>query len=149
MTPTDIIRAANVMRWHTTPEVRPESLGAHQWAVTVLMLHYWPETTKDAMEEALHHDTHELLTGDMPWHTKRRFPGLAGAMYFAEMGARDTLGIADKNTTSEERRRIKFCDRLQAYRHVEAFTPELLVEDDWLEAWAWIIAEADALGVVL
>lgn len=147
MTPRDMTRAAAVVRWHSTPEARPETLGQHQWHVAMLLLYYWPDTPAAALREALHHDTHELLTGDMPWHSKQRYPALAIEMGRAEIRARDQLGLGQCRLTESEKAKLKFCDRLAAYLHVQTFTPWLIERPEWITAKAELRSMALALGV--
>ena len=139
MTPEQIVEAAHVARWHTNPQARPEALGVHQWVVTKLLCHYWPQSSRAAILYALDHDTHELLTGDISPISKEKYPGLDAEMSDAAQSASQELGTPlDTDISAEDAARVKFCDKLAAYIHIEMFTPWRLDLDEWKAARRWL-----------
>ena len=68
----DKLRASNVMRWHTVPMVKMQSVAEHSFNVAIMCLELSTRLglgyrgTHHLVIEALHHDLHEIIDGDTP-----------------------------------------------------------------------------------
>ena len=68
----DKLRASNVMRWHTVPMVRTQSVAEHSFNVAMMVeelatrLKFKFEDIDRLVARALHHDLHEIIDGDTP-----------------------------------------------------------------------------------
>jgi 5'-deoxynucleotidase YfbR-like HD superfamily hydrolase len=139
-----IYRSGSVKRWHTYPEVPPQTLADHQGRVAQIVLFFWPQAPASLLYAALHHDCGELITGDVSSKTKRAHPELARALVAAEAIACASMGIDAIDQTNE---RLIFADRLEAYSYVALHCHHLLGEPDWVSAIAELGKMADALSV--
>lgn len=69
------LEAGRVARYHAAPTVAPQSVGLHSYGVAVLCLHLCGGcTSAELLQAALLHDAPEIITGDVPYTTKRNSP---------------------------------------------------------------------------
>lgn len=73
---TDARLAGQVVRWHTAPMARRETVGEHSWQVARLVLAFWPDAPRDLLVRALLHDVGEVASGDVPFPVKSSNPAL-------------------------------------------------------------------------
>ena len=65
-----ILRGGGVRRYHTEPNLTPQSVAEHSWRVAVIAHLLWPDRP-NIVFAALYHDVAELLVGDIPAPTKK------------------------------------------------------------------------------
>ena len=80
-------RSGQVTRYHTWPRLREQSVAEHSWQVQRILLAIWPEAPLHMLVHALVHDIGEVATGDLPFPTKMKNPGLKKIMDDAEHSA--------------------------------------------------------------
>lgn len=139
-----IYRSGSVTRWHTYPEVPPQTLADHQGRVAQIVLFFWPQAPASLLYAALHHDCGELITGDVSSKTKRAHPELDRALAAAEAIACASMGVDAIDQTNE---RLRFADRLEAYTYVALTSHDILGHPQWVMALVEIGEMADALNV--
>lgn len=108
--------SGRVQRYNTWPTIGTQTVGDHTWGVYHV---YWRIFGLPSAEVALYihlHDAEELVGGDNPFPSKRRFPRLKEAMAEVEHAAREQLRLPqpeEHGVTEEERVRVKVCDLLE------------------------------------
>jgi hypothetical protein len=149
----DLWASGFVNRWHTFPDPRLRNAGdttaAHSWRVAMLVFRLFQFVRMDdkAMLQnimvALLHDTHEVVTGDIPYSAKRASPALRAEE--ERVGARwlEERGVLPFDMTPE----VKLCDRLDSYLLAAVNAPDILDQDAWVDMANSIISDADDLGV--
>lgn len=80
--------AGHVVRYHTWPHVRAQTVAEHSWQLARLLLMVWPLAPNHLVVEALFHDIGERVTGDLPYPTKANDNELKMRMNQAESTAR-------------------------------------------------------------
>lgn len=71
---TDPRRAGGVLRYHTWPHLKPQTVAEHSWNVARILLAIWPEAPTHILREALFHDIGEIASGDAPYPSKKNNP---------------------------------------------------------------------------
>jgi hypothetical protein len=72
--------AGQVVRWHTVPMLRRETVAEHSWQVARLALAICPDLPRDVLVRALMHDVGEIASGDVPFPVKANNPVLRREM---------------------------------------------------------------------
>jgi len=151
----DLWTALNsVHRWHTNPHLArmAQTNAQHSGSMAALALDLWPDCSRDLLVACILHDAPEYVTGDMPWGAKQDMV-LKHAMDGLEREAAKangwTFDLGEDWTIEqvEDYARLKFLDRLEAFRFAALHAPHILTGDGWPEAIDWLHAEADRLGV--
>lgn len=127
--------AGDVLRWHTWPTLKPQTVAAHTWHLMRIYVELFGPPQPHVMVAMLWHDGGELLAGDVPFSAKRRWPELRAAIDVAERETIDNIAgpeVRDcyRQLTDDERRRIKLCDMLE---FVEFGYHELIVGNKFME----------------
>jgi len=66
-----------IRRYHVFPVTREQNVGEHSFGVAAILIAVMGEVlTLPLMKAAIQHDISELVTGDIPYHAKRREPEL-------------------------------------------------------------------------
>jgi 5'-deoxynucleotidase YfbR-like HD superfamily hydrolase len=112
--------AGRVLRYHTWPHVKTQSVGEHSWQVARILMTVWPAHSRELLRYALMHDMGEVKTGDVPYPFKADHPEVAAAFDLAESEA-----IVDMDEvfgcpvfpvlTSFEETIVKICDYLDMW----------------------------------
>ena len=56
-----------LLRFHTVAmQAERQTVGAHSYAVSILIDQLWPDSSKQLIMAALYHDVPELILGDIP-----------------------------------------------------------------------------------
>jgi 5'-deoxynucleotidase YfbR-like HD superfamily hydrolase len=100
-----------VLRCHTVPVHKNETVAHHSWGVAMLLMKFNPKTTKTLLCAALTHDVTEVFTGDVPAQAKWQFPELREALDNAETQYSRILDL-DFQLTEEEQHWLKVCDHI-------------------------------------
>jgi len=75
--------AGQVLRYHTWPVHRQQSVGEHSWQIARIMVTIWPECPRMLLLHAVTHDVGEMA-GDVPYPFKKNSPELKFWMAQAE-----------------------------------------------------------------
>lgn len=117
VTENDVLHSARwggqVKRYHTWPTLRQQSVGEHSWQVARIYREIWGCPRPVVWEYILLHDVGEIITGDIPFQSKARFPELKAAAKEAEQKAMIMVGAVPGVLTAQEERRVKFCDLME------------------------------------
>ena len=108
-----IYDAQFINRYHTVPlgGLR-QTVGAHSYAVVVLLDQLWDNCSKSLLLSALYHDVPEIVLGDIPATAKWEYPEIQEAFDKAEQKVFKELGLIFV-LTPEEQGRLKMADMLE------------------------------------
>ena len=140
-----------VQRYAQNPKMAwtGQTLGHHQWGVTVLLLALFPDEMDLAVVwEALHHDAGEMGSADVSYPAKRKHEALAAAVADAEWHERLEMGVPEAVLTERETAMLKLCDRLESLLFASVRTPWVLAGEGWPEMRDGVVAMAVDLVVV-
>lgn len=143
-----ILRSGYVQRWHANPDMAHtcETLAHHHCQVAQIILAVHPAPSLTLIDAALHHDCGEMGLGDVSQRAKRESTMLQSLLEIFEARNRRAMGL-EWRLTDDEKRWLKFADRLAAYAFMLQRAPHLANGDGWPEDRAWILNEANRLGV--
>ncbi len=109
-------RAGDVLRFHTRPQLQPQTVGHHTygvlWLVWVLM---GGKPSANLMYAALRHDTPEFITGDLPSPVKRSVGG--DKLDELEAEVLEKAHLPAPELTDDEQRLLHLADCLEGMRH--------------------------------
>ena len=108
-----IYDAQFINRYHTVPlgGLR-QTVGAHSYAVVVLLDQLWDNCAKNLLLSALYHDVPEIVLGDIPATAKWSYPDVQKVFKKAEQKVMKDLDI-DFVLTDRELNRLKMADMLE------------------------------------
>ena len=102
-----------LLRYHTVAmQSERQTVGAHSYAVSVLIDQLWPDSSKQLIMAALYHDVPEIILGDIPATAKWEYPEIQEAFDKAEQKVFKELGLIFV-LTPEEQGRLKMADMLE------------------------------------
>ena len=109
-----IYDAQFINRYHTVPlgGLR-QTVGAHSYAVVVLLDQLWDNCSKNLLLSALYHDVPEIVLGDIPATAKWSYPDVQRVFKKAEQKVMKDLDIAFV-LTDRELNRLKMADMLES-----------------------------------
>lgn len=138
-------RSCFVRRWHSNPDMSDlhDENGAHQGRCAMLAIKLFPDCSRDLLVACVTHDAAEWFVGDLPY--TRRDQSFAAALDEAEARAIEGMGLG-LVLTAEDKRRLKFVDRLDAYLFAAHRRPHVLVGDGWPEHGEWLRREWQDTG---
>lgn len=145
--------AGFVARWHAGDSApwlarSGDRVDGHGGRMAVLALRFWGRDAGfDLIAACNTHDLGEIYTGDVPFAAKSD-DSLHALLAVSELAALECMGM-DFYPEADDRRRLKFLDRLDAYLWAQHHAPQLMARPDWRKARTWLVAEAQALGVGL
>lgn len=112
-----ILKGGHVVRFHTKPTLKEETVAEHSYLVAWLLTLVLPTTPRvELLLAALAHDLPEYVLGDLPSPAKKAM-GL-GELYRREEAALfESAGMPNYEDmlTREEAETLKFCDNLAGY----------------------------------
>lgn len=114
---SDARRAGDVIRYSSWPHIKQQTTGVHTWQVMRILASIWPDVTADAMVFALHHDSGELGSGDIPYPHKAQDPMLKAIMDGLESRSLEDQGVSPPDPGPDWRWRIKTCDLIEMLEH--------------------------------
>ena len=108
-----IYDAQFINRYHTVPlgGLR-QTVGAHSYAVVVLLDQLWDNCSKNLLLSALYHDVPEIVLRDIPATAKWSYPDVQKVFKKAEQKVMKDLDI-DFVLTDRELNRLKMADMLE------------------------------------
>jgi len=107
-----IRQGGSVLRWHTIPPVRNQSVGEHSWGVAVLCAKLWENCSKNLLLAALYHDVSEAHLGDNPAPIKWKHPKLAQALADVEHDLINEMGLWIA-LDDDDKKRLKIADMME------------------------------------
>ena len=107
-----IFSGGTVRRFHTTPIIGEQTNAEHQWGVAVIVNYIYPQASKGLILAALHHDSYEHITGDLPAPVKWGYPELDKAIKAVERSLHNKFGIMPA-LSAEELSVLKAADLLE------------------------------------
>lgn len=114
-------------RYHTAPmQMERQTVGAHSYAVSILIDQLWPDSSKQLIMAALYHDVPEIILGDIPATAKWDYPELHQAFERAEKKVMDDLGL-NFVLTAEEKNRLKMADMLELVMYCHRHDMQLIL----------------------
>lgn len=121
----DIRLAGQVIRYHTWPHIRQQSVGEHSWQVARILLAIAPGHP-GLVKHAILHDIGELETGDLPYPIKADNEVLGGLMIDLEEEAIEYL-----------------CNRwgVPSGRHLTDQEKWVFKLAEFIEMWEWGLEE--------
>lgn len=143
-----------VMRFHASTSITLRRSGdctdAHAARMARMALWLWPDASRDLLAAIVYHDVGEGGpggTGDVPGPSKEGAYG--GAIAERQWEVEEERGIARLMAvlSGDDATRLRFLDRLDAYRFAAAVAPWEMGGEYWPEARVWLLREAERLGV--
>mgnify|MGYP003112882532 CR=1 FL=1 len=118
---TTVWDAQFLLRYHTVAmQAERQTVGAHSYAVSVLIDQLWPDSSKQLIMASLYHDVPEIILGDIPATAKWAYPEVQQAFEKAEKKVFEELGLIFV-LTPDEKNRLKMADMLElvlySHRH--------------------------------
>lgn len=144
----DSWNAGFVRRWHTNLHMVEynDRNHSHQHRVTILLLKLWPDSTREAIIDALVHDQGEVDWADVPYPVKAKNPELSVLGETAEVKSINDQGLLVEVTDEEKLRRV-FCDRLDSYLWMLRCCAYLRFKPEWTAQYNSMEVTAGELGV--
>lgn len=140
-------KAHRVVRFHTHPILsrfsQTNADHAHGVASTIGLLN--KDASANLLLAAIWHDAGEAFVGDLPYAFKHENADLAKQHRAIEAKHRNeiTMPIA---LTDDERKWIKFADRLEALFFAATYAPAIVAQPEWVEMRQGILIMASDLG---
>lgn len=144
----DSWNAGFVRRWHTSLRMveYDDRNHSHQHRVTILLLKFWPDSSREAIINALVHDQGEVDWADVPYPVKSKNSELAELGEKAEVQSICDQGLFVEVTNEEKLRRV-FCDRLDSYLWMLRCCAYLRNKPKWVTQYAAMFTIAEKLNV--
>jgi hypothetical protein len=143
-------KAGHVRRWHANPDLCHinDTTAAHAGRMAVMALQFFPNDAWELFPAIAAHDNAEDVTGDVPFTFKHNNQDIAETIQKIEIKTLIKRGLA--YVLSEDGyKRLKFLDRLDAYKTMLHYAPHLASQDVWIEAssrLSKLAVELDVLG---
>lgn len=129
------LESGRVMRYHAVPTVAQQTVGQHSHGVAVICLHLTGgQVSRELLIAALLHDAAEIVTGDIPFTTKRASPMMKAILGEMETAAHADVVLPMPALSEAEAALLKLADTLEGLlwcRKTEAVGP---VRDRWVHA---------------
>ena len=142
-------------RWHTnqSPALRNsgDTTDSHSNRMAKMALWLWGDDVgRDLLAAIVFHDCAESGpggTGDVPGPSKEGAYAAAILERQLEVEADRGIAVLFASLSGEDAIRLRFLDRLDAYRWAAAIAPWGMGGDGWPDARVRLLREADRLGV--
>lgn len=141
--------ASFVRRWHTHPQLSwtDDFNGGHQQRSTLLLILFWPDSTRGAIIDCLTHDQGEDDAGDMAYSAKKKFPEVREMLHTVENESIEQQGFPDHELSDLELERRRWVDLLDSYLWMLKNKPRLRVRREWETQARKLSEEAIRLGI--
>tara|TARA_R110000764_G_scaffold60094_1_gene129257 strand:+ start:7662 stop:8177 length:516 start_codon:yes stop_codon:yes gene_type:complete len=113
---TKVLESGDVERFHQCVGMTNQRNSEHQWGVSLLLQHFFPDCRKEVLLAAMTHDSTELVWGDIPATTKWSAPEIKIILDELEAVTETEWGI-DFDITTEEKQMVKSCDMLEGMQY--------------------------------
>jgi hypothetical protein len=107
--------AGEVVRYHTWPMLRRQSVGEHTWQCIRIYWQIWGALPPELSTYFIWHDAGELACGDLPFPVKARNPVLKEAMDALEDAAVERMGGVNVPLAPALITRAKACDLIDMH----------------------------------
>lgn len=143
--------SGQVRRYHANPRMSHlgQTTADHQWGCAILLDQLHPDPSLNLILAALKHDGGELKAGDIPYPFKLVCPEVAAAHAEAEHQMAEEMGMGLPDLTDEDRKWLKFVDRLESMLYAQLHAPHIFQHDGWSQQTQDILKSAAELGVGL
>lgn len=118
--------AGRVLRYHTWPHIRPQTIAEHSWQFCRILSVIWPQVPAHVLLYIIRHDCPEIKTGDAPYPVKKDNPVLAGEMDRIEQESLEELVLGGFLADSP--------DLTESERWVTKLA-------EFIEMWEWALEE--------
>lgn len=105
--------AGQVIRYHTWPVLRQQTVGEHSWQIMRIFCKLFGSPRDAVWEYIMVHDMGEIAVGDVPFPVKSKNPKLKAEFDALEDKALEDMGIKIPLIYNAERWQIKICDLLE------------------------------------
>lgn len=109
--------SGQVLRYHTWPVIRQQSVGEHTWQVMRIYYQCFGLPRPEVWEAMLLHDAPEVQTGDIPFGAKVRSQKVREGNKEAEDQWMEHMGLQWPMLTDIEHWTMKMCDLLEMYEY--------------------------------
>lgn len=109
--------SGTVLRYHTWPTLRSQTLAAHQHGVARIYVEVFglTDASVNILYYCMMHDAGELSAGDPPYGAKKLGPGYLEGHRVAERVGLQRLGVQLPQLSEDAAARVKICDLLEMY----------------------------------
>jgi len=137
-----------VRRYHANPDFAHfgQTNSQHQWGCALLIYSLHPKPTLSLIASALFHDVGEIFTGDWPFEFKMLHPEIAALGAKIEAEAAADMGLKMPELSDEDKRWLKFVDRLEPILFAQHHAPHMLTREDWPDQIQAVKSVAISLG---
>lgn len=109
-----VLWAGSIVRYHNRPTAQRQTVGEHTWRVLVIYTELWGIPRAEVYQYIIYHDVPEIVTGDVPFMAKRRFPQIKQVLHHIELDhVPKILDLKLPEITMEEKGQIKAADLLE------------------------------------
>lgn len=107
--------AGDVLRYHTWPMLRPQTIGSHTWQILRIYVTIFGAPQPDVTVYVIWHDAGELVLGDLPFPVKAQSPTLKKLCDGIENLAVVKMAGEVPRLSKLEKLRVKICDLAEMY----------------------------------
>jgi hypothetical protein len=148
----NILKAWNagfVRRWHTQPELcdHIDYDSAHQQRCTILLLLFWPNSSRSSIIDTVIHDQGECDAGDMAGPAKQKHPEIRDLLNSVEFQSIMEQGFTYSSVTEEEFNRRKFVDLLDSYVWMLRNKCKMARKPEWKSQLDSLYGQAENLNI--
>lgn len=135
-------------RWHMNAAMShaDDHICAHQGRCGLLVMVLFPDHSPDLLRAAITHDAAEFVVGDLSAPFKQAGGDLVAQHAALEDRIRTAMGFGGVLTDLDQCR-LKLVDRLDGFLFVNLRQPSEINRNGWPEVRAWIMQEAETLGI--
>ena len=137
-----------VTRYGSRPGVAhlSQTTGQHSHGMLVLLYMMHPNPGSELVKAVTFHDSDELFGGDLSYPFKQNYPEAAKAHEELSKEIGKVNGIPYPSLTDEDKRWLKFLDRLEPWLYLKTMRPDILYTPPFVKMALFIIAEAKHFG---
>ena len=142
--------AGFVRRWHTHPELcdTVDYDSGHQQRCAVLLLQFWPETSRDLLIRAIIHDQGECDSGDIAYPAKKKHPQIAALVSDIELSSIQSQGFPCPTLSKDDQLKMKFVDYLDSFLWMWRHKPQMMFKSEWENQAVELGVRAMGLGIL-
>lgn len=146
----NVYESGRTLRYHANPQMARfgQTVADHSWGVAAIVLALHPKPSLELIKACIFHDSGERWVGDLPYPFKRMSPSFAVEHERLEHQAMSENGIPLSVLTEDEKKWLKFGDRLEAYLYCRIHNPELARSKPWQDNNNVMYQTAVELGIV-
>ena len=142
--------AGFVRRWHTHPELcdTVDYDSGHQQRCAVLLLQFWPNTSRDLLIRAIIHDQGECDVGDIAHPAKQKHPQIAVLSWDIELRSIHNQGFPWPDLPETDQLKMKFVDYLDSFLWMWRHKPQMMFKPEWENHAIELGEQAMRLGIL-